>query len=99
MGAQPVSAKELASTPAAKSTRTRFRARLGLPTSPRRWHGRQLEETEDSLSRLLVSNAKSATKDATSALKDGKAKIAKATPAGSEAAMTIAARCQRTWMA
>lgn len=90
LGALPVSAKELASGSGSKVNKDPLSLlRLGLPDQPKEVRAVQakLEETEDSLSRLLVNNAKSASKDATSALKGGKAKIAKATPAGREAKM------------
>ena len=90
LGVQPVSAKELASGSGSKVNKDPLSLlRLGLPNQPKEVRAVQakLEETEDSLSRLLVNNAKSASKDATTALKGGKAKIAKVTPGGTESKM------------
>ena len=82
---QPAYAKELASGSGSKVNKNpESLLRLGLPNQPKEIRNVQLklEETEDSLSRLLVNNAKSSTKDAAAALTGGKAKIVKAAPAG-----------------
>ena len=87
IGIRTASARELASGSGSKVNKDpNSLLRLGLPSIPKEMRQVQLklEESEDQLNRLLVSNSNTAFKEAKGTLKSKSANILKAAPAGKQ---------------